>query len=303
MELVAGSCVFISVRSSSDPGIAVLRPRMRIWRKAGIGLGALVALGLGLYASGAMAAVSLELRAETTRSSTVEDEEIPSYYRRVPDVRASADDEPEASDTALPEPANRATRKILELKDSIYESLTDTQYQHRTVIRRDEGVYRWDCSGMVAWFLRKTAPKARKALDKKRPVARDFYRAIAKAPTNRARNGWRRLPHIEDVRPGDMFAWKRPPGFPSRNTGHTGFALEPPRKVPGLPGAYTLRILDATSLPHQDDTRTREDGGGIGEGTIMFMVDETGRGTAYGWHGARSRWVIVTDIVFGRVSR
>ncbi|MEM7156385.1 MAG: hypothetical protein AAF799_26265 [Myxococcota bacterium] len=275
--------------------------RMRLWRNAGIGVGALVALGFGSFASGATAAVSVERAA--TETATTEDEDIPPYYRRVPDIAAPTDEGPSATDTTLPEPANRATRKILDLKDSIYGSLTDTQYQHRTVIRRDEGIYRWDCSGMVAWFLRKTAPKARKALDKKRPVARDFYRAIAKAPTNRARNGWRRLPHIEDVRPGDMFAWKRPPGFPSRNTGHTGFALEPARKVPGLPGAYTLRILDATSLPHQDDTRTRADGGGIGEGTIMFMVDEHGRGTAYGWHGRRSRWVIVTDIVFGRVSR
>lgn len=201
------------------------------------------------------------------------------------------------------EPATRPARRVLELQASIRASLTRTAYQHRTVVRRREGVYLWDCSGMMAWFLRRVAPVAREAMAKGRPVARDFYRQIARAPTHRPRKGWQRLEHIEDVRPGDMFAWIRPPDFPSRNTGHTGFALEPARPVPELPGAYTLRILDATSLPHQDDTRDPEGDGGIGEGTILFLVDESGRGTAYGWFGRRSRGVIATDIVFGRLSR
>lgn len=201
------------------------------------------------------------------------------------------------------EPATKTAGKILALRDKVLTSLTETNYQHRTVIRAKEGVYKWDCSAMVGWFLRKAAPVARKAMDKGRPVARDFYRQIAKSSTHRSRKGWRRLAHIEDVRPGDMFAWIRPPGFPSRNTGHTGFALEPARPVPGHPGAYTLRIFDATSLPHQDDTRERGSGGGIGEGTILFLTDETGRGTAYGWFGLKSRGVIETDIVFGRLSR
>ncbi len=201
------------------------------------------------------------------------------------------------------QPATRAAKKILALRERVEDSITVSAYQHRTVIDTEAGIYLWDCSGMAAWFLRRAAPKARKAMDKGRPVARDYYRKIAKASTRRAREGWRRLPHIEDVRPGDLFAWIRPPDFPSRNTGHMGFAAEPARAVPNIPGAYTLRIFDATSLPHQDDTRDREGEGGIGEGTILFLTDETGRGTAYGWFGLRSRGVIETDIVFGRVNR
>lgn len=201
------------------------------------------------------------------------------------------------------EPAARPGHKLLALKDEIQASLTHTAYEHRTRVRPKEGIYVWDCSAMAGWMLRKIAPRARKAMNKGRPVARDFYRQIKRSPAHKARNGWRRLAHIEDVRPGDMFAWERPPGFPSRNTGHVGFAIEPPRPVPHWPGAYTLRIVDATSLPHQDDTRTREDGGGIGEGTILFMTDGSGKGIGYGWFGARSRGVIVTDIGFARLSR
>ena len=216
-----------------------------------------------------------------------------------------AEAEPEDEDEAEPEPepATKAAAKILALRTEVLASLTETTYQHHTVIKPREGVYKWDCSAMGAWFLRKAAPVARKALNKGRPVARDFHRHIARSSTRRTREGWRRLAHIEDVRPGDVFAWVRPPGFPSRNTGHMGFALEPARPVPGLAGAYTLRIFDATSLPHQDDTRERGSGGGIGEGTILFLTDNSGRGTAYGWFGVNSRGVIETDIVFGRVSR
>lgn len=201
------------------------------------------------------------------------------------------------------EPATKPARKVLKLQASIRASLTYTAYEHQTKVRPSEGIYVWDCSAMMGWFLRKVAPVARKSMDKGRPVARDYYRKIARSSTKRPKGGWQRLRHIEDVRPGDVFAWIRPPGFPSRNTGHTGFALAPAEPVPELPGAYTLRILDATSLPHQDDTRTYDGGGGIGEGTILFMVDENGRGIAYGWHGRRSRGVIMTDIVFGRLSR
>jgi hypothetical protein len=220
-------------------------------------------------------------------------------------VESEPEPEPESEPEPDPrlEPATRAARKVLELQASIRATMTRTAYQHRTVIRRDEGVYLWDCSAMMGWFLRRVAPVARGALGKGRPVARDYYRHIARTPTQRPRKGWQRLAHIEDVRPGDVFAWIRPPDFPSRNTGHTGFALEPARPVPELPGAYTLRILDATSLPHQDDTRDPEGDGGIGEGTILFLVDEDGRGVAYGWFGRKSRGVIATDIVFGRISR
>lgn len=201
------------------------------------------------------------------------------------------------------EPGSKAAARLLALRAKISDSLTETAYQHRTVVRRDEGVYRWDCSGMVAWMLRKAAPAARKALDKGRPVARDFYRHIRRAPTRRAKNGWRRLAHIDDVRPGDVFAWQRPPGFASKSTGHVGFAVEPAEPVPEIPGAYTLRILDATSLRHDKDTRPPDGEGGFGEGTILFTTNDNGVGTAYGWFGRRSRGVIATEILFGRVTR
>ena len=267
--------------------------RRNTW-KAGIGCAAIV-LGVATWATGAPP----EPDAAPAAVQIVAPEVI-----APPAPEASA---PRATRPAVPQieavPASKAAAKIMKLRAEISESLTETVYQHRTVVRRDEGIYKWDCSGMTAWMLRRAAPVARKALDKGRPVARDFYRHIRRQPTRRASDGWKRIKHIEDVRPGDVFAWQRPPNFNSRSTGHVGFAVAAPRPVPEWPGAYTLRILDATSLRHDRDTRPPGGAGGWGEGTILFMTDGAGRGTAYGWFGRRSRGVIATEIVFGRVSR
>lgn len=200
------------------------------------------------------------------------------------------------------QPGSRAGERVQDRVGWLQGNIKSGKYDHRLTIRRDEGYYAWDCSAMVTWVLERDAPRARKAVNKKRPVAVSYYRTIKAAPKKRARNGWRRLAHIEDVRPGDIFAWKRPPDFPSKNTGHVGFVVETPRPVPGLPGNYWVRIADASSYVHGGDTRREEGPGGFGIGTILFTTDGEGRGTGYGWHGD-PRWVVETEVVFGRVTR
>lgn len=193
--------------------------------------------------------------------------------------------------------------RIVELIQRVQSTMTRTHYDHRTRIREREGVYLWDCSVMVAWMLARVAPTARARLNMERPLARDFYRAIETAPTHRARAGWQRVTHIEDVRPGDIFAWRRPRDWPPRNTGHTGFVLSTPTRMPGYPRAYLVRIADATSIPHADDSRAPTSGGGMGQGAVLFMTDGRGNVTHYGWHGENSSWIIQTPVLFGRVHR
>jgi hypothetical protein len=202
------------------------------------------------------------------------------------------------------EPATRAARKLLGLVDTIDRTLVEGAYQHNTRVRRREGVYRWDCSGMMTWMLERVAPRAREALDRDRPVARTYYRTIARASSKRARDGWRRVPDIAEVRPGDIFAWLRPPDWPKGgNTGHVGIVIEPPRPAPEIENAWEVRVVDASRYTHDDDTRDPDGEGGFGMGTIVFVTDETGAPTAYGWFGSRSRYVHETSIAFGRVSR
>lgn len=200
-------------------------------------------------------------------------------------------------------PATRASRKLFALVEHIDSTLTESKYQHNTKVRRREGVYLWDCSGMMNWMLARVAPRAREALGRDRPVARTYYRVIQKAPTRRARDGWRQLDDIREVRPGDVFAWLRPPDWPKGgNTGHVGIVVATPRAVDDIENAWAVRVVDASRYTHENDTRDPEGEGGWGMGTIMFVTDRTGSPVAYGWFGTKSRWVHETSIVFGRVT-
>jgi hypothetical protein len=198
------------------------------------------------------------------------------------------------------EPAARTGRRILETLASVRASLRETRYEHVTRVQARHGIYLWDCSGMVAWVLKRAAPRALAALGDGRPVARDFYRAIARAPLGHARRGWQRLAAISEARPGDVIAWLRPQGWSSPSTGHVAFVLEQPSAVPGHPDTWAVRIADATSFGHQDDSRARGSGG-YGEGTLLVLTGPDGQAIAYGWYGTQSDAVLLTPILFGRL--
>lgn len=198
--------------------------------------------------------------------------------------------------------AEAVVAQILELRDAV----KSTRYQPRTEVDAGSGLYAWDCSGMANWILGRAAPRARRALRKSRPRAIDYYRAIVAAPTDRPRRGWRRLDHIADVRPGDVFAFPRSPISTSRISGHVGFFVSRPREIPLPLGEHVMwaaRILDATGLPHQDDTRERDSEGGFGFGTFAFINDASGETVAYGWFGTASRGFMPTHVAYGRVTR
>jgi hypothetical protein len=184
----------------------------------------------------------------------------------------------------------------------IEANLRTTAYVPVARIDERRGHYAFDCSAMAGWVLARSAPKARAAVKHGRPAARDFANAIERAPTDRPRRGWLRIPQVALARPGDVLAWKRPPWFPSRNTGHVAFVVATP--VP-VEGGLLVRIADATSLGHEDDTRV--DTGGYGRGTLFVRTDPTtGAGTGYGWFGRASAdadSVVATPVVIGRVVR
>ncbi len=207
---------------------------------------------------------------------------------------------------AARKPANKAARKVMALVRRIESRLTRTLYQHVTRVRAKRGIYLWDCSGMANWILRRTAPGARKGLRKWRPLARDFYYAIARSPTKGQRRGWRRLKGPGDIRPGDLFAWLKPPIFRKRkNTGHVGFILSTPQPHPRYRNVWLMRVADASRFRHEKDSRRVGAGGGFGTGIIAFSVQTSGKPVAYGWYGSPQpvNTFVSTRIVFGRVTR
>jgi hypothetical protein len=79
--------------------------------------------------------------------------------------------------------------------------------------------------------------------------------------------------------------------------------MSTPVAVPGWPQAWAVRVLDATRLPHQDDTRAMGGEGGFGYGTMLFVTDDVGEVLSYGWFGTQSSGLMPTHVVFGRLSR
>lgn len=201
------------------------------------------------------------------------------------------------------EPATAAARRVVATLARVEAAQRETRYQHRTEVRERLGRYFWDCSGLVSWVLHRAAPGAARGIGGPRTSARGIHRLIERAPTDRARAGWQRLASIEEARPGDVFAWRTPPGLPSRHTGHTGFVLERPRRVPGLRHAFAIRIADSIVGPHQEDTRAADPDGGLGSGVMVFLTDGRGNATHYGWHGTRTAGYVRTPILFGRPHR
>lgn len=218
-------------------------------------------------------------------------------------VSADGEVAQQAGEDERARPATRRAARVLGVLADVRDSMRSTRYQHRTYVSERRGVYRWDCSGMADWIITRVSRRARRALYSERPVARTFYRLIERSPTEGHRRGWQEIESIADARPGDVFAWLTSRAIRSQSTGHVGFVLETPRPSPRIRNGWLVRIADATSYPHQRDTRSPTGDGGYGEGTIMFITadgDPT-QVIGYGWLGDDYPQYLPTRIRFGRI--
>jgi len=199
------------------------------------------------------------------------------------------------------------TREIMERLERIQSTLKTSEYAHVTRVNEAEGSYVFDCSGMVAWVLRRTARGAHQAVvsrsKDRRPLARDYYWEIARARPNAA-GGWVQVPRVLDAQPGDVVAWLKPPEVRSANTGHVAFIVEPPKPSRLVEGGYLVRIADASRYFHADDERETLGRSGFGIGTILIVADPaTQAPIAYGWFGENSAWVLNAKMAIGRPIR
>ena len=199
------------------------------------------------------------------------------------------------------------TAAVMERVQRIADTLKSSEYSHVTRVNEAEGSYVFDCSGFVAWVLRRAASGAHSSVvsrsKDRRPLARDYYWEIARSRPSAAR-GWARVDRVVDARPGDVVAWLKPPEVRSPNTGHVAFIVEPPEPSRVVEGGYLVRIADASRYYHQNDEREELGRSGFGIGTILLVTDPvTHAPVAYGWFGDRSAWVLSAQIAIGRPTR
>jgi hypothetical protein len=147
-------------------------------------------------------------------------------------------------------------------------------YSHKTQVDEAKGVFNYDCSGFVGLILEKVAPEAGKAIrhkGHKRPLAADFVSLFATLPSA----GWGRwLPvgKAQDLQPGDLIAWLKPPKNKGTDTGHVMVVRRPPTVNPERVDEYLVVIIDATSSPHAQDTRKAGASGLPSRSTMRPMV-------------------------------
>jgi len=158
---------------------------------------------------------------------------------------------------------------------TIAHGLTSTKYQHRISVDTRKGIYNWDCSIMAAWIVERAAPVARHAIGAEKPLARDFYRALARAPIDRPARGWQRLPDIAALEPGDLFAWLKPEMFKERaNTGHVGFAVGKPWRHPRFADIWLVLDLDARMMAGRGVESVEEYAVTICASLAKYFLDE-----------------------------
>lgn len=212
---------------------------------------------------------------------------------------------------AEPKGAKRSQRaqppvlKVLQHMDRVVKT---TSYVHATHIDEAAGRFDFDCSAMAAWVLSRATPLAEQTVLTRngvgRPVAANYHDVIAQSPEDHAAAGWQRIARIEDVRPGDVLAWRRPPSVQSTNTGHVAFVVGTPKRIAPGRNYFELRVADSSSVLHADDSRENPRRSGFGYGTMSFGVDpKTHRALSYGWVGGSTVWYPKTPIEFGRPIR
>jgi hypothetical protein len=209
-----------------------------------------------------------------------------------------------ADTTARLRPGPERVVKVLE---DIARTLKSTRYQHVTVVRPGSGEYSFDCSGMAEWVLRRGAPAALAAVgrsDGQRPLAVHYWKRIARVPPGARRGAWHRVEDVTRAGPGDVIAWKRPPWFPSKSTGHVAFILSKGQPSPGQVPGHLFLVADASRFRHERDSRA-EGTTGFGTGIMLLATDPALQPVGYGWYGSQSlpEWVVPAEIVIGRPLR
>lgn len=200
-----------------------------------------------------------------------------------------------------------ASERVMAVLEQIESSLTETKYQHLTRVNKHKGRYFFDCSGMAAWVLKRSAPAALKSVGRpndRRPLAVHFYRKIAKIPLGKKRGAWYRVPSAAHIQPGDIIAWKRPAWFQSSSTGHVAFAVGLPKNNNGEVDGILVRVADSSKFKHEDDSRSVGTTG-YGTGVLLLPTERRGHPLGYGWLGSKTKkdWVIPAELVIGRPLR
>ncbi len=176
-----------------------------------------------------------------------------------------------------------AAARALEEADGILADVKHTRYEHDTFIDEATGTFNVDCSGLVNFVLEQAVPAAFTTLvqaSRPRPLAEDYVRLVT-SPPPAGTAPWQRVTAASGLVPGDIVSWLEPTVLHSTDTGHVMVVAAPPVV---RSGEVEVLVIDAVSSGHgSTDLRTIHHTTGVGEGTIVLVVDASGAPTGYRW--------------------
>ena len=191
------------------------------------------------------------------------------------------------------EPAPAHLAGAIELLRALSPEQTDYQHKQGTVIWPGDPAgtpqCRTDCSGFIDALLKHAyglkSAQLKEWFGTGRPLAKHYYATIA------AEHGFRRIPTLAQVRPGDLLAITYPAG--STNTGHVMLLAGAPRPrdatAPIVAGTrqWEVTIIDESESGHgKTDTRRNPDKSmrdGLGRGVLRIYTNAAGHIAGYAW--------------------
>ena len=200
---------------------------------------------------------------------------------------------------------SQAGEDLLHRANLMVKNIKNTTYSHETYIDESKGIYEFDCSGFVNYLLIEMRPTAQAAIPHRgqdMPLAEDFYRyfrGLSKSPN---KTGWSKVENTTDLKPGDIIAWLQPTSSEdSDNTGHVMIVGGKPLVNSNRKKEVLVPVIDSTSSPHSDDSRSKGSAG-LGKGTIGIFMNVKDKPIGYFWQGGLSEKPKYTKISFGRLN-
>ncbi|MDD2383536.1 MAG: hypothetical protein PHN18_05055 [Sulfurospirillaceae bacterium] len=174
-------------------------------------------------------------------------------------------------------------------------------YDYKKSIDEKEGVYIFDCSTFISFILKKSSPKALKALhvDEHHTHARakNFYEFLSPLIEGEIVHGWMGIKQMQNVHVGDIIVWKYDPSLKKHDTGHVVMVYEKP--ILEEEGLWRVRVMDSTKGKHAQDSRGQNENG-LGIGTMWFRVNKEDFPIAL-HNSDKLKKPVFRDIAMGRV--
>jgi hypothetical protein len=188
---------------------------------------------------------------------------------------------------------SQEARDLLVRADEALNALTYSTYSTSNVWDTLSGIYKVVCVYYLNHLVDDALPEHYDAMlemvDKtgiRRLGTEDYYDIFKTIPYGQTAYGWKRIERVADLRPGDVVVWKKLDG--SSTFGHAFLIASVPARDSRWSGAYQVRITDATSTPHSNDSRG-SGGSGVGAGEMLLRAGSTGRLYKLAW-STRGYW-------------